>query len=216
MRTGRSPPIPNFAQGFRHQLRELFVWRRDVRHFRSTPISPDVLTGLLELAHLAPSVGLSQPWRFVLVENPQRRAAIVQNFEVCNAQALMDEPVERAQVYARLKLAGLQEAPVHLAVFAEGTTLQGHGLGRRTMPETVQYSAVMAIHTLWLAARVEGIGVGWVSILDPATVAMILEVPSHWTFIGYLCLGYPAHTDDTPELERQGWQARTKMQLLRR
>ncbi|PVE21490.1 5,6-dimethylbenzimidazole synthase [Microvirga sp. KLBC 81] len=212
----RSSPIPDFAQEFRHQLRELFVWRRDVRHFRSIPISPDVLAHLLELAHLAPSVGLSQPWRFVLVDDPHRRTAIIQNFEVCNAQVLMDEPAERAQIYARLKLAGLQEAPVHLAVFAEGATQQGHGLGQRTMPETVQYSAVMAIHTLWLAARAEGIGVGWVSILDPAAVAMILEVPSHWTFIGYLCLGYPVYSDDTPELERQGWQARTQMQILRR
>ncbi|WP_114949090.1 5,6-dimethylbenzimidazole synthase [Microvirga calopogonii] len=216
MKAEHSQFTPDFTQEFRHQLRELFVWRRDVRHFRSTPVSPDVLTYLLELAHLAPSVGLSQPWRFVLVEDPQRRAAIVQNFEVCNAQALMNEPVERAQTYARLKLAGLREAPVHLAVFSDGTTLRGHGLGQRTMPETLQYSVVMASHTLWLAARAEGIGVGWVSILDPATVATIVEVPSHWTLIGYLCLGYPAHTDDTPELERQSWEARTTMQLLRR
>ncbi|KLK91435.1 cob(II)yrinic acid a,c-diamide reductase [Microvirga vignae] len=209
-------PVPVFARAFRDQLRDLFVWRRDVRHFRSMPIAPDVLTRLLELAHLAPSVGLSQPWRFVLVDDPQRRAAIVENFEVCNAQALRREPTERASAYAKLKLAGLQEAPVHLAVFAEDSTPQGHGLGRRTMPETVRYSTVMAIHTLWLAARAEGIGVGWVSILDPAAVAMTLDVPSHWAFIGYLCLGYPAHADDTPELERQGWQTRTPLQILRR
>ncbi|TKT76684.1 5,6-dimethylbenzimidazole synthase [Aquamicrobium sp. LC103] len=212
----KSLPVPVFTQAFRYQLRELFLWRRDVRHFQSSPIAPDVLTHLLELTHLAPSVGLSQPWRFVLVDDPQRRAAIVENFEVCNAQALRSEPTERAPAYAKLKLAGLQEAPVHLAVFADDSTPQGHGLGRRTMPETMRYSTVMAIHTLWLAARAEGIGVGWVSILDPAAVATTLDVPSHWAFIGYLCLGYPAHADDTPELERQGWQARTPLQILRR
>jgi 5,6-dimethylbenzimidazole synthase len=97
---------------------------------------------------------------------------------------------------------------VHLAVFADPGTTQGRGLGRRTMPEMIEYSAVTAIHTLWLAARAEGVGLGWVSILDPAVVARSLEVPPEWSLVGYLCLGYPSQADDTPALERAGWERR--------
>src|SRR4029077_2318370 len=95
---------------------------------------------------------------------------------------------ERARRYAALKLAGLREAPCHLAVFADRDTRLGHALGRRTMPETAEYSAVTAIFSLWLAARAEGLGVGWVSILDPTTIAAVLEVPAAWRFIGYFCI----------------------------
>jgi 5,6-dimethylbenzimidazole synthase len=115
---------------------------------------------------------------------------------------------DRAALYARLKLAGLDDAPCQLAVFADRSTAQGGGLGRLTMPETLDYSVVMAVHTLWLAARAEGLGMGWVSILDPARVAAILDVPQHWIFIGYLCVGYPVQEDDTPALEREGWEHR--------
>src|SRR5208282_6766937 len=161
-----------------------------------------------ELACLAPSVGLSQPWRFVIVEDGAARAAIRKNFAACNAQALAAQSPQRAGLYARLKLAGLEEAPAHFAVFADRSTAQGHGLGRHTMPEMIEYSVVTAVHTIWLAARAEGIGLGWVSILDPARVAVILDVPSHWSFIGYLCIGYPQHADVVPELERANWEYR--------
>ena len=93
-------------------------------------------------------------------------------------------------------------------MFAEPDPEQGHGLGRATMPETTAYSAVMAVHTLWLAARAEGLGLGWVSILDPATVTAALDVPADWIFIGYFCLGTPLADDDAPELERAGWEHR--------
>ena len=109
--------------------------------------------------------------------------------------------------YARLKLAGLEEAPCHLAVFADRATDPGHGLGRLTMPEMIEYSAVTAVHTIWLAARAQGIGMGWVSILDPA-VAALLHVPAEWKFIGYFCLGYPQLEDTVPELEQMGWERR--------
>lgn len=199
---------PAFDDRFRAQLRDLFRWRRDVRRFRSEKVPSAVLDELLEVACLAPSVGLSEPWRFVTVDDPARRAAVRANFEACNARALAGQDVDRAALYARLKLAGLDEAPCHLAVFAESGPAQGHGLGRGTMPETTAYSAVMAVHTLWLAARAAGLGLGWVSILDPATVMTALEVPTSWTFIGYFCLGYPLAEDDTPELERAGWERR--------
>ena len=115
---------------------------------------------------------------------------------------------DRAALYARLKLAGLDDAPCQIAVFSDHGTAQGKGLGSLTMPETLDYSVVNAIHTLWLAARAEGIGMGWVSILDPARVAAILDVPPAWTFIGHLCIGFPVAADDTPALERAGWEHR--------
>jgi 5,6-dimethylbenzimidazole synthase len=207
-----------FDATFRDQLRELIRWRRDVRHFRRDPLPPGTLERLLELASLAPSVGLSQPWRFVLVDDAARRAAVRDNFCSANAMALGAYAGERAERYAKLKLAGLEEAPLQLAVFADRGTEQGHGLGRRTMPEMAEYSAVMAIHTLWLVARAEGLGLGWVSILDPAEVARILETPPAWIFLGYFCLGYPQHENATPELERQGWEQRRGWEsfLLRR
>jgi 5,6-dimethylbenzimidazole synthase len=197
-----------FDQAFRSQLRDLLVWRRDVRRFRRDPLPSGALEALIELACLAPSVGLSQPWRFVIVEDETIRAAIRQNFAACNAQALAAQNQERAVLYAQLKLAGLAEAPAHLAVFADRSTVQGHGLGRLTMPEMIDYSAVTAVHTIWLAARAQGIGMGWVSILDPGAVAALLDVSAEWKFIGYFCLGYPQADDTAPELEQSGWEQR--------
>ena len=199
---------PEFDDGFRAALRDLFTWRRDVRRFRRTPLPAGALHRLLEIACLAPSVGLSEPWRFVIVEEETRRAAIRACFEACNGEALRAQDAGRSALYARLKLAGLEDAPSQVAVFTDQATSQGHGLGRLTMPETIEYSGVIAIHTLWLAARAEGIGVGWVSILDPSRVAAILETPPHWKLIGYLCLGYPQEECDRPALERQGWEQR--------
>jgi 5,6-dimethylbenzimidazole synthase len=199
---------PVFGDAFRAELQKLLRWRRDVRRFRPDPVPPALLDELLELAALAPSVGLSQPWRFVTVDDPARRAAVRKSFERCNADALAGQDAGRAGLYARLKLAGLDEAPCHLAVFAEPDPLQGHGLGRKTMPQTTAYSAVMAVHTLWLAARSVGLGLGWVSILDPAAVAAALEVPAAWSFVGYFCLGTPETDSAVPELEREGWERR--------
>ncbi len=195
-----------FDEAFRARLRELFAWRRDVRHFLPAPVAPAVLAELLRVACLAPSVGLSQPWRFVCVDDPGRRDAIRANFLTCNAAALAGQ--SRAADYARLKLAGLDQAPCHLAVFTLAEPDQGGGLGRQTMPETTAYSAVLAIHTLWLAARAQGLGVGWVSILDADAVHRALDVPAGWRLVAYLCLGTPAAAHDTPELEREGWEWR--------
>lgn len=200
--------MPVFDHDFQRQLLELFKWRRDVRHFRPEPVPQSLVDKLLGIAALAPSVGLSQPWRFVTVDDPARRLAVRASFEACNARALAARDHDSGALYARLKLAGLDEAPCHLAVFAEPNPTQGHGLGRGTMPETTAYSAVMAVHTLWLAARAAGLGVGWVSILDPVAVTSALDVPSGWTFIGYFCLGYPQAEADAPELEQLGWESR--------
>jgi 5,6-dimethylbenzimidazole synthase len=200
--------IPEFDAGFRGKLADLILWRRDVRKFRRDPLPNGSVDRLLRLACLAPSVGLSEPWRFVLVEAPAKRQRMRENFRAANADALASYNGERATRYAALKLEGLNDAPVQLAAFADPDPGQGGKLGRRTMPETVAYSVVTAIHTLWLAARAEGIGVGWVSILDPAPIARDLDVPLNWQFIGYFCLGYPMEVADTPELERVNWQRR--------
>jgi 5,6-dimethylbenzimidazole synthase len=197
-----------FGNEFRAHLLDLLVWRRDVRRFNRNGLPEGTLERLVGIASLAPSVGLSQPWRFVSVESRKRREAIRANFESCNADALRIQAKDKASIYARLKLAGLDDAPCQFAVFSDHTTSQGHGLGRLTMPETIDYSAVMAVYTLWLAARAEGIGMGWISILEPTVVAAVLDVPRAWRFIGYFCLGYPSGIDNVPALEREGWEKR--------
>lgn len=199
---------PQFDDRFRGQLRELLAWRRDVRRFRRDRLDPGLLDQLLDLACLAPSVGNSQPWRFVVVDDVGRRERILDVFRRCNDTALTMYAGDRAFLYATLKLAGLAEAPCHLAVFVDEATAAGHGLGRSTMPETLHYSAVAAVHTFWLAARAYGIGVGWVSILQPDEIARIVEVPDDWSLVAYLCVGYPEEEHVDPELERHGWQIR--------
>lgn len=200
---------PDFDPAFRERLALLLAWRRDVRRFHSNPVPQRLIDELLDLAQFAPSVGNSQPWRIVSVESPQKRAAIRANFERCNAEALAAQCGERAELYARLKLAGLDAAPVQLAVFCDRSTTQGHGLGVRTMPETLDYSVVGMIASLWLAARAAGLGLGWISILDPAAAAHDLGAPAQHKLIAYLCLGWPCEEHDDPELARHGWQERT-------
>ena len=202
-----APKPPIFSIAFRSSLADLFAWRRDVRRFRSTPVDDETFERLLTLANTAPSVGLSQPWRFVVVASSERKAAVRAHFETCNAEALASRG-DRAADYARLKLAGLDRAPRQFAVFCDPDPEQGHGLGRATMPQTAAYSTVMAIYTLWLAARAEGLGLGWVSIVDPAAMTTILDAPASWTFIGYFCLGWAEADALTPELETAGWERR--------
>jgi len=202
------PPEPDFDAEFRDRLRALFVWRRDVRRFRRDPVPQALIDEIMADAALAPSVGYSQPWRFVFVEAAERRAAVLENFRRCNARALSAHAGERAKLYASLKLAGLGEAPVHLAVFCDEETDVGSGLGRQTMPETLRYSVVTAVHTLWLAARAHRLGVGWISILDAEEVRHSLDVPAAWSLVAYLCIGYPEAGHDTPELARAGWERR--------
>jgi 5,6-dimethylbenzimidazole synthase len=163
-------------------------------------------------------VGLSQPWRFVIVDDPGRRQAVRDEFRACNAEALRTYSGDMATRYAALKLAGLEEAPCQFAVLADAATETGHQIGRRTMPEMAEYSVVAAVSLMWLAARAEGIGMGWVSILDPIRINGILDVPREWRFIGYFCLGYPETESDQPELERAGWERRraTPSCVLRR
>jgi len=197
-----------FDDIFRRQLHDLFVWRRDVRRFRSDPLPDGAIARLIETACLSPSVGLSQPWRFVTVDLAAPRHPVIEDSKACTADALNAYAGERPAPYAALKLSGLEQAPSHLAVFADKASDIGHGLGRATMPETTEYSVVAAITAMWLAARADGIGLGWVSILNPDRIHAILDVPSTWKFIAYLCIGYPEAECDQPELEQAKWEHR--------
>ena len=199
---------PDFDTTFRSKLHDLLLWRRDVRRFRTDTLPPDTLTRLIDAARLAPSVGLSEPWRFVSVASEARRDAMRKNFEHVNKEALEGYKGERAQLYASLKLSGMEVAPLQLAVFADEETDQGHALGRASMPETLLYSTVTAIHTMWLVARADGIGIGWVSILEPSKVPEILDTPAAWRFVAYLCIGFPEEESETPALEDAGWEHR--------
>ncbi len=197
-----------FGQAFRDQLAELFAWRRDVRRFRPAPVAPELIRRLLDQTGLAPSVGLSEPWRFVMVESKEARAAALANFETANAEALDGYTGEKARLYASLKLSGMREAPVQIAIFCDQATAQGSGVGVQTMPEMRRYSVVCAVMQLWLAARAEGLGAGWVSILDPGRLSASLGVPDDWRLIAYLCLGWPEEEHRDTELERAGWEDR--------
>jgi 5,6-dimethylbenzimidazole synthase len=200
---------PRFGPEFREDLAALLAWRRDVRHFRADHVAEEVLADLLRVAQTAPSVGNSQPWRFVRVRSPHVRQALAQHVEheVTSAGAAIADPARRAD-YAALKLHGLDHAPEVIAVFCDDTTQVGSGLGAATMPQTRTWSVVLAIHTLWLAARAHGLGLGWVSIAQPDTVTTLLAVPQDWQFVALLCLGTPQAHDTVPELERLGWEAR--------
>ncbi len=162
---------------------------------------------LLAQAELSPSVGHSQPWRWVRVTDAGQREAVLASFRRCNAEALADYEGERARLYAELKLEGLREAPEQIAVFCDHGTAQGHGLGRKTMPEMLDYSVVAAITQFWLAARVQGVGVGWVSILEPEVVREALGAPPAWKLIAWLCVGWPEAESEVPELVKAGWRA---------
>jgi len=201
-------PNKKFNDIFWQDFSDLLALRRDVRHFTDHEVDPKLVEDCLKLANLSPSVGLSQPWRFIELEDQKRRQHIIKSFEKCNADALATYSGKDKTNYAKLKLEGLQQAPVHLAVFANIATKKGKQLGRMTMPEMAAYSVVTAIYAFWLAARARGLGVGWVSILDPQEVCKACDAPSDWQFIAYLCVGWPQTDGLTPELETLGWETR--------
>jgi 5,6-dimethylbenzimidazole synthase len=189
--------------------------RRDVRRgFLPEPMPDELLYRLLEAAHSAPSVGLMQPWRFIVVRDLAVRQAVHDIFLEANQQAAASYEGDQQQNYSRIKLEGILEAPQHLCIVCDSQSNQGHRLGRRTMPETAVYSAVCAIQNLWLAARAEGIGVGWVSILDPDLLRSTLKIPEQITPVAYLCLGYVDAFAGEPDLERAGWERRTPLKSV--
>ncbi|MEH6835830.1 MULTISPECIES: 5,6-dimethylbenzimidazole synthase [Falsihalocynthiibacter] len=200
--------MPEFSDEFRQDLGQLFRWRRDVRRFRTDPVDPALVDLCLASFSLAPSVGLSEPWRIIKVHSAQARAAALQNFEIENKKALEGQVGDRAKLYANLKLSGMKDAPVQLAIFCDESTEKGAGLGAQTMPEMRRYSVVSAVTQMWLLARAHGLGVGWVSILDAPKLCAELDVPKDWRLVAFLCMGWPEDDMDSPELERAGWEQR--------
>jgi 5,6-dimethylbenzimidazole synthase len=189
--------------------------RRDVRRgFLEEPLPDDLLRRLLAAAHSAPSVGLMQPSRFIVIRDFAVRTMIHDIFHDANAEALASYTGEQRERYGALKLEGILEAPQNLCVVCDPLSSRGHKLGRHTMPETAVYSTVCAIQNLWLAARTEGVGVGWVSILDPSRLREALSIPEHIIPVAYLCLGYVDHFASEPELERYGWENRVPLEQV--
>ncbi|MCZ4352591.1 5,6-dimethylbenzimidazole synthase [Roseovarius aestuarii] len=201
--------MAQFPPGFQDALRDLMRWRRDVRRFRTEPVDEALLTHCLNTFMLSPSVGLSEPWRILRLTSAAARSAALANFKAANADAIAGYDGQQAQNYSRIKLSGMREAPVQLAVFCDESTTKGAGLGAATMAETRRYSVVCAITQFWLAARAEGLGVGWVSILDPERLKRDLDAPQEWRLVAYLCVGWPEEDSLTPELETVGWETRS-------
>jgi 5,6-dimethylbenzimidazole synthase len=179
--------------------------RRDVRRFLSTPISSEAIERVLLAAHHAPSVGFMQPWNFILIRDPQTRKSIKEAFLLARTQEAEGFSGDRKNLYLSLKLEGIEEAPLNICVTCDPTRHGPAVLGRSQMPQTDVYSTCCAIENLWLAARAEGLGVGWVSIVSEPRLKEILFIPAHVAVVGYLCVGYPARFESKPELETVGW-----------
>lgn len=197
-----------------HPIYDTIFTRRDVRRFRPDAVPQPVLSRLLLAAHHAPSVGFMQPWNFIVVRDPAIKAQVKQAFEEENARAARRYQGQRRVLYDRLKLEGILESPVNLCVTCDRSRFGPHVLGRNSIPETDIFSTCCAIQNLWLAARAEGIGVGWVSILRLSRLKQILGIPSHVLPVAYLCVGYPDTFLPKPELELVGWAPRLPLQDL--
>ena len=205
-------PVPSngmFSAHERAAVYRVIFERRDVRrNFLPTPIADDVLARILTAAHHAGSVGFMQPWDFVVVRQRATKRAVKQLFKKTNVVAAMRYEGPRASLYRSLKLEGIEEAPVNIGVTCSRQRGGRHVLGRSTVRDTDLYSTCCAIQNLWLAARAEGIGVGWVSILDHGALKQVLGIPRPVKVLAYLCLGYVSDFAAQPDLETAGWRAR--------
>jgi 5,6-dimethylbenzimidazole synthase len=188
------------------KLERLMRIRRDVRHFRDDRVCDADIERAIGAASLAPSVGYSQPWRWIRIDSQQRREAMIASHANANALARAGAHAARGEEYGKLTLSGLATAPVHLAVCCDTATTRGGGLGRQTMPQTLRDSVVMAIYGFWLAARALGLGVGWISILDPDEATRVLDLPEGWELVAYLAVGRTLFDSTTPELAERGWE----------
>jgi len=213
-------PVPaarngDFSDEERAAVYRAIFERRDVREqFLPTPIPDVVLSKLLSAAHHAGSVGFMQPWNFVVVREAATKRAVKELFRQANEEAAGRHKGERGSLYRRLKLEGIEEAPLSLCVTCSRQRGGRQVLGRSTVPETDLYSTCCAIQNLWLAARAEGIGVGWVSILDHQALKQVLGIPRPIKVVAYLCLGYVSEFARRPDLERAGWRARLPLDEL--
>jgi 5,6-dimethylbenzimidazole synthase len=204
-----------FSPAERRGVYRAIYERRDIRaQFLPKPIPDHVLGRLLDAAHHAPSVGFMQPWDFIVIRSNSVRQAVHNCFVEANRLAAEIYTGERRARYENLKLEGIREAPVNLCITCDRFREKGGGVGRQTDPDTVLYSTVCAIQNLWLAARAESLGVGWVSILDLDRLRGLLGIPAELVPIAYLCVGYVSEFPAGPELESAGWESRESLTRL--
>jgi 5,6-dimethylbenzimidazole synthase len=204
-----------FSEAEREAIYRVMRYRRDVREFRPDPVPAEVLGRILEMAHYAPSVGFMQPWNFIVITSLEIRRQIKQLFQQHNErESSRIADAERKRLYEQLKLEGILEAPLNLAVTCDHRRDAPFVLGRGPMPQTDLYSTCLAIENIWLAARAEGVGIGWVSILDPHAVANLLELPPGVELVAYLCVGYPIEFRARPMLEEVRWKERMRLDDL--
>ena len=208
-------PVAEFSQQERAAVYRVIHERRDVRNeFLDKDVPQDVLLRILDAAHHAPSVGLMQPWNFILVRDREKRAAVHAAFERAAAAEERSMPAERQAHYRSLKLQGILRAPLNICVTCDRTRSGATGLGRTLQPDTDLLSTACAVQNLWLAARAEGVGIGWVSILRDADLREILNIPPAIAIVAYLCAGYVAQSYTRPELEVRRWATRLPLEDL--
>jgi len=199
----------NFSNSEKRAFYKVIYSRRDVRsNFKPDPIPDEVLLRILDAAHHAPSVGFSQPWNFIIIKDIEKKKKVKESFERERLRALELLNEDRLSKYLSLKLEGIMESPVNLCVTYDPSRFGPFIIGKMSIPETGLYSVCCAIQNLWLAARVEGIGVGWVSILNNEDLKKILKIPDNIIPVAYLCMGYVKNFEDKPELEKVGWLPR--------
>lgn len=198
-----------FSQQAREAVYQAIFTRRDVRsHFTADPLDDEVLARLLMAAHHAPSVGYMQPWNFIIIRDPERREQVRDLFLSARQDELPQIADERQALYRKLKLEGICESALNLVVTCDRERSRDSPLGRSHNPQMDLYSTVCAVQNFWLAARAEGIGVGWVSILDRSALKRLLAIPDHVEPIAYLCVGPVSDFAERPDLERKGWGKR--------
>jgi 5,6-dimethylbenzimidazole synthase len=199
----------NFTDEERNGLYKAIFSRRDVRsHFTLRSIEEDVLSRILNAAHHAPSVGFSQPWNFILIKDFNTKMKVKKSFEEEKIRSSKFVEESKKKQYLSFKLEGILESPINLCVTYDPLKFGPFVIGRSSIPEAGLYSVCCAIQNLWLAARTEGIGIGWVSILSNDILKKILELPEHVIPIAYLCLGYVDEFAKKPDLETAGWLPR--------
>ncbi len=203
-----------FSKEKKQGVYEAIYKRRDMRHFLPDPVDPTVLGRILDAAHHAGSVGFMQPWNFIVIDDPELKKTVASNFSSANSEAEKNYTGLRKELYQSLKLEGITDAPINLVVTCDTTRNGPHVLGRNTMPETGMFSACCAVQNLWLAARAEGIAVGWVSILDPKRLKQDLALPENVEIVAYLCVGHTKTFYKEPMLESAGWGKRLALKNL--
>jgi len=202
----------DFSEQERESFYKAIYSRRDVRsNFTSEQIDDQVLMRILKAGHHAPSVGFSQPWNFILVKNIETREKIKESFE--NEKARSSKMIEdpRRSKYLSYKLEGILESSINVCVTYDPTKSGPFVIGRTSIPETGTFSVCCAVQNIWLAARTEGIGVGWVSILSNETLRDVINIPDHVVPVAYLCLGHVSKFVPSPDLETSGWLPRLKL-----